>query len=57
VQTFLSGTLDSGGLAKTPLTIPNDPYLTIVPTWFQPAQISGGTASLGTHHYFVFTSY
>jgi hypothetical protein len=52
---LLSGTLDAGGKATTSLPIPNVPYLTIAPTWLQPAQISGGQAQIGFHHGVVFT--
>ena len=55
--TFLMGTLDATGIATTVVPVPQDLALTTVPLWFQPAQIVSGQGSLGTHHYFVFTSH
>jgi hypothetical protein len=52
---LLQGTLDMAGKASIGITVPNDPYLTLAPTFFQPAQLTATTVQVGFHHGAVFT--
>ena len=52
---LVGGTLDANGKATVSVAVPGSTYLTVAPTWLQPAQIAGGQGQLGFHHAIVFT--
>jgi hypothetical protein len=54
IVSFFAGTLDASGKWTAPLAVPNLTALTLAPTWFQGAHISGSSASLGFHAGYVF---